>query len=55
MIDILAKMCAIGNELGTVTSAMMYDHNYITIEGETKLKKQFSLTLHIKEEEKDGN
>ena len=55
MIEILAKMCAIGNELGTVTSAMMYDHAYITIEGETKLeKKKFSITLHIKEEEKDA-
>lgn len=56
MSGIFQKLMEIGITVGTVTSAHMYDDNFISIEGVAHEGKKFSLSLHIKEEEKnDGN
>ena len=56
MSGIFKKLFEIGITLGTVTAAHMYDGDYMNIEGVSNEGKQFTLSLHIKEEEKnDGN
>lgn len=56
MIGIFQKLVEVGTTTGTVTSAHMYENNFISIEGVDHDGKEFSLSLHIKEEEKnDGN
>lgn len=56
MSGIFQKLMDIGITLGNVTSAHLYDNDFITIEGVAREGKKFSITLHIKEEEKeDGN
>lgn len=56
MSGIFQKLMEIGLKLGTVTAAHMYDGDYMNIEGLSHEGKQFTLSLHIKEEEKnDGN
>ena len=54
MIGIFAKLCALGGEVGTVTSAMMYDSGFMTITGETKEGKHFTITINVEEEKNDG-
>ena len=56
MSDIFQKLLIIGLTLGTVTGAHMYNDGYMSIEGVNNGGKQFTLSLCIKEEEKeDGN
>lgn len=55
MSDILCRLIGLCNEVGTVTSAMMYDNGFITIDGKTNDGKKFSITMSVMEEDKDGN
>ena len=55
MSDILCRLIGLGNEVGTVVTALMYDSGFMTVEGTTNDGKKFSITLSIKEEETDGN
>ena len=52
---ILHQLIDIGIQMGTVDCVHMYDIDFLSVEGRTGDGKKFSLTLHIKEEEKDGN
>ena len=49
--DLFTRLVYIGSAAGTVTSAMMYDNGFMSIEGKTAEGKPFSITMHIKEEE----
>ena len=48
MSDILCKLISLGNEIGTVTSAMMYDGNYMSVSGERADGAQFDITFSAK-------
>ena len=52
---VLHQLIDIGNQLGTVESVHMYDTDFLSVDGKTKEGKKYSLTIHIKEEENDGN
>ena len=55
MSGIFQMLIDIGNQVGTVTSACMYDSGYLTIVGENKSEnKKFTISLHIEEEKKDA-
>ena len=54
MSDILCRLIGLGNEFGTVVTAMMYDSGFMTVDGKTKDGKKFSITLSIKEEEENA-
>ena len=49
------KLLAVAGEAGSVTSADLYDNGFIHIEGKTKEGKTFTISMSVKEEEKDGN
>lgn len=51
---ILVKMIGLAKEVGTVTSAMWYDDDYLTVDGTTEDGKKFSLNLSVKGEKKDA-
>lgn len=55
MSEVLCRLIGLGNEIGTVTSAMMYDNGFITVDGVTKDGKKFNLNLTVREETEDGN
>lgn len=57
MYEIFRKLCALADNIGKeVTSAYMYNHGFMTVDGKLGDGKTFSFTLKInKEEEKDGN
>lgn len=55
MFEKFKKLCALADNIGTVTQAMMYESGFMTIEGELHDGTKFNLTLSIKEEETDGN
>lgn len=56
MSEIFQKLMNIGLKIGNVTTAHLYDNDFITIEGVTTEGKKFSITLHVMEEEnKDGD
>lgn len=56
MSGIFKTLIETGIKIGTVTDAHMYNGGYINIEGVSHEGKKFSLSLHIKEEDKnDGN
>jgi hypothetical protein len=55
MYEKFRKLCALGDNIGTVTEAMMYRTGYMTIYGKLTDGTDFTLTLTIKEEETDGN
>ena len=50
MSDILVRLIGLGNEVGTVTSANMYDDGYMAVFGKTANGNQFSITFNVKEE-----
>ena len=54
MSEIFQKLLNIGLKIGEVTTAHLYDNDFITIEGVTTEGKKFSLNLHITEEEKEN-
>lgn len=41
--------------IGTINQMLCYDSGFCSVEGKTSDGKKFDITLHIKEEEKDGN
>ena len=51
---ILHQLIDIGITMGTVDCVHMYDTDFLAVEGRTDGGKKFSITLHIKEEEKDA-
>ena len=53
MSDILCKLIALGNEIGTVTGAMMCDGDYINVSGNTADGAKFNFTFNLKEVQKD--
>ena len=54
MSDILCKLIEVGNAVGKVTSAMMYDSGFMTVDGVKPSGKKFAITLNVKEEEEDA-
>ena len=54
MSDILCRLIGIGNEFGTVASAMMYESGFMTVDGTTKDGKKFSITMSVKEDEENA-
>ena len=52
--NVLHQLIDIGNEMGAVESVHMYDTNFMSIDGKTNDGKKFSITINIKEEEKDA-
>lgn len=55
MYEKFRKLCALADNIGTVTSAMMYESGFMNIEGKLDDGKKFTLSMNIEEEEKDGN
>lgn len=55
MTEIFEALLHLAGGVGTVTSAMMYDSGFMTVEGKTAEGKKFSVTLNIMEDKKDGN
>ena len=53
--NIFVEMIRLAEQIGDVAVANMYDAEFLTVEGKTKDRKKFSLSLHIEEEEKNGN
>lgn len=54
MFEKFKKLCALADNIGTVTQAMMYESGFMTIDGELPDGTKFNLTLSIKEEETNG-
>ena len=50
MSEIFEALLHLAGGVGKVSSAMMYDHGFMTVEGKTAEGKKYSLTLSIKEE-----
>ncbi len=55
MYEKFRKLCALADNIGTVTSAMMYESGFMTIEGKLIEGNVFSLTMKIEEEKNNGN
>ena len=55
MSEVLCRLIGLGNDIGTVTSAMMYDSGYLAVDGVTNDGKKFNLNLTVREETEDGN
>ena len=55
MSNILHQLIFIGENVGTVDCVHYYSKDFITLEGTTNDGKKYTITLNIKEEEKDGN
>ena len=55
MSEVFEALLHLAGGVGTVTSAMMYNNGFITIEGKTGDGKKYSVTLSIEEEKNDGN
>lgn len=53
--DMLVEMIRLSEQFGWVTEGHLYRSGYCHVEGETKDGKEFSLSLNMKEEKKDGN
>ena len=53
MSDILVRLIGLGNEVGTVTSANMYNSGFMTVEGVKADGHKFSITFSVKEEKSD--
>lgn len=54
MIDIFSNLIYVGKTAGTVTSAIMYESGFMTVDGKTKEGKNFHITMSIKEEEENA-
>lgn len=50
-VTVFENLVYIGKRVGAVTSATMYNEDFMTVEGKTEDGKKFSICLHIKEEE----
>lgn len=47
--DMLVEMIRLGEQFGSVECAMMYPNDFLTVEGETKDERKFTLSLTMKE------
>lgn len=54
MSEIFEALIHLAVGVGEVSSAMMYDHGYMTVEGKTAEGKKYCVTLHIKEGEDEA-
>lgn len=54
MCEIFEALLHLAGGVGKVSSAMMYDHGFMTVEGQTAEGKKFSVTLNIKEAEDEA-
>lgn len=54
MSEILRNLVMVGDYIGIVVSAMMYESGFMTVDGKTKDGKKFTITLSIKEEEENA-
>ena len=54
MIGIYRQLVGIASTVGVVNESHLYKSGFIRIEGKTYEGKDFSLTLHIKEEEENN-
>ena len=52
--DMLVEMIRLADQFGGIENAHLYDNGFINIEGMTKGGMKFSLSLSVKEEEKDA-
>ena len=52
--DIFVEMIRLAEQIGSVESANMYGNGYLSVDGKTKDGKKVSLSLIMKEEEKDA-
>lgn len=50
MSDILVRLIGLGNDIGTVTSANMYDDGYMVIKGHKDDGSKFDITFNLKKE-----
>ena len=51
MVEIFESILHLAGGVGKVSSAMMYDSNYMTVDGVTDDGKTYTISLHIKEAE----
>lgn len=49
MSDILCKLIGLGNEIGTVIKAMMYDGNYMVVTGKKANGTEFEVVFRVME------
>ena len=52
--DMLVEMIRLAEQFGNVEQIHQYADGYSHIDGKTKAGKQFTLSLSVKEEEKDA-
>ena len=52
--DILVEMIRLADQFGCIEDAHLYHNDFITIEGKIKSGKKFSLSLSVKEDEKNA-
>lgn len=50
MSEIFEALLHLAGGVGKVSSAMMYDHGFMTVDGNTADGKKYTITLSIKEE-----
>ena len=55
MNTILKYLLEFADRIGVVNQMLGYDNGFMSVEGKTRDGKKFSISLHIEEEEKDGN
>lgn len=53
MSEIFEALLHLAGGVGEVSSATMYDHSFMTVEGKTAEGKKYSVTLRIEEDEKE--
>ncbi len=54
MIGIFKKLVEVAIDVGSITEANMYEDGFMRVEGKTSDGKSFSLSLVVKEEQKDA-
>lgn len=53
MCEIFEALLHLAGGVGTVTSAMMYENGFMTVDGQTAEGKKYSVTLNMKEDENE--
>lgn len=53
MSEIFEALLHLAGGVGKVSSAMMYENGFMTVEGKTAEGKKYDITLSIKEENED--
>ena len=52
--DIFVEVIRLGEQIGMVSDSHMYAGDYFTVEGKTRDGKKFTLSLTMREENKDA-